>query len=81
LLPVTDWTYNLWPRSSIRTDGSPLGFGNAQIADFAPDADDFAATTIPEPPSAVLLGIGLLAASLAESHVVTLRLDRSDNVV
>jgi len=65
LLPVTGWTYNLWPRSNVRTDGSPLGFGNAQIADFAPDAEDFAATTIPEPPSAILLGIGLLAASLA----------------
>ena len=46
LLPVTGWTYNLWPRSSIRTDGTPLGFGNAQIADFAPDTEDFAATVI-----------------------------------
>ena len=65
LLPITEWTYNLWPRSSVRTDGTTLPFGNAQIADFAPDADDFAATTIPEPPSAVLLGIGLLVASFA----------------
>ena len=65
LLPVTGWTYNLWPRSSIRTDGTPLGFGNAQIADFAPDTDDFAATSVPEPSSALLLGIGLLGASLA----------------
>jgi hypothetical protein len=65
LLPVTDWTYNLWPRSLIRTDGTPLGFGNAQIADFAPDTEDFAATSVPEPSSALLLGIGLLGASLA----------------
>jgi hypothetical protein len=65
LLPVTGWTYNLWPRSSIRTDGTPLGFGNAQIADFAPDTEDFAATSVPEPSSALLLGIGLLGASLA----------------
>jgi hypothetical protein len=65
LLPVTDWTYNLWPRSSFRTDGTPLPFGNAQIADFAPDTNDFLATAVPEPSSAVLLSIGLLVASLA----------------
>jgi hypothetical protein len=64
LLPVFDWTYNLWPRSSIRTDGTPLGFGNAQIADFAPDTQDFAATVVPEPPSAVLLAIGPLGAGV-----------------
>jgi len=64
LLPVTGWTYNLWPRSSIRTDGTPLGFGDAQIADFAPDTDDFAATVVAEPSSAVLLSVGLLAALL-----------------
>jgi hypothetical protein len=49
LLPVADWTYNLWPRSSIRVDGSALGFGNAQIADFAPDDEVFAAQVVPEP--------------------------------
>ena len=64
LLPVFDWTYNLWPRSSIRTNGTPLGFGNAQIADFAPDNQDFAATVVPEPPSAVLLVIGLIGAGV-----------------
>src|SRR4051812_20870510 len=36
LLPVSEWSYNLWPRSSIRVDGTTLGFGDAQIADFAP---------------------------------------------
>jgi len=65
LLPVTEWTYNLWPRSSIRTDGTALGFGNAQIADFAPDTDDFAASVVPEPSSAVLLCIGLVVVGLA----------------
>jgi hypothetical protein len=63
LLPVTEWTYNLWPRSSIRTDGSALGFGNAQIADFAPDTDDFAAT-VPEPSGVALFAAGLLGIRL-----------------
>jgi len=65
LLPVTGWTYNLWPRSSIRTDGTPLGFGNAQIADFAPDTEDFAASVVPEPSSAALLAMGLLGVTFA----------------
>jgi len=60
LLPVTGWTFNLWPRSSIRTDGTPLGFGDAQIADFAPDATDIAAEIVPEPSSVLMLGLGLL---------------------
>ena len=64
LLPVTGWTFNLWPRSSIRTDGTPLGFGDAQIADFAPDTEDFASTVVAEPSSAILLSIGLLVVSL-----------------
>jgi len=64
LLPVTGWTYNLWPRSSIRVDGTTLPFGDAQIADFAPDATTFGATTVPEPTSAVVLGSGLLFAGL-----------------
>jgi hypothetical protein len=53
------WAYNLWPRSNIRSDGTPLGFGNAQIADFAPDATTFQATPVPEPTSVVLLATGL----------------------
>jgi len=68
LLPVTGWTYNLWPRASFRTDGTPLGFGNAQIADFAPDTEDFAATVVPEPSSVVLLSIGFLIAGWAGLH-------------
>jgi len=65
LLPVTEWSYNLWPRSSFRIDGTPLGFGNAQIADFAPDATDFVATVAtPEPSSALILGMGVLGAGL-----------------
>jgi hypothetical protein len=60
LLPVTEWGYNLWPRSSIRTDGTPLGFGDAQIADFAPDATIFRATIVPEPSALSLLGLGVV---------------------
>ena len=41
LLPDTQWSFNLWPRSSITTTGATLAFGDAQIADFAPDAMDF----------------------------------------
>jgi hypothetical protein len=64
LLPDTQWSYNLWPRSSIRADGTPLGFGDAQIADFAPDATVFRAQVVPEPASAALLGTGLLVAGV-----------------
>jgi hypothetical protein len=62
LLPVDLWTYNLWPRSNIRVDGTALGFGNAQIADFAPDATTFPAT-VPEPSTMVLLTTGLVGAA------------------
>jgi hypothetical protein len=61
LLPVELWAYNLWPRSNFRSDGTPLPFGNAQIADFAPDATTFQATAVPEPSTMVLLASGLAA--------------------
>jgi hypothetical protein len=64
LLAPADWSYNLWPRSSIRADGTPLGFGDAQIADFAPNATVFRAETVPEPASVVTLATGLLGAGL-----------------
>lgn len=63
LLPVELWTYNLWPRSNIRSDGSPLPFSNAQIADFAPDGTTFPAT-VPEPSTMLLLTSGLLGAAV-----------------
>jgi hypothetical protein len=65
LLAVELWAYNLWPRSAIRADGTPLGFGNAQISDFAPDATTFTATAVPEPTTLVLLASGLVAARIA----------------
>jgi len=63
LLPIELWAYNLWPRSNVRPDGTIIPFSNAQIADFAPDATTFQATTVPEPSSMVLLASGLLAAA------------------
>jgi len=62
LLPVAEWSYNLWPRSLIRTDGTTIPFGDAQIADFAPDSEDLLAETVPEPGT---LGTGALGAVLA----------------
>ena len=58
LLPDTEWSFNLWPRSAITVAGTPLAFGDAQIADFAPDNVDFLVTTVPGPSSVVTLGLG-----------------------
>jgi hypothetical protein len=63
LLPDTQWSFNLWPRSSILPNGSPLGFGDAQIADFGPNAIDFSPQVVPESSSVALLGLGLVAAA------------------
>ncbi len=53
-----DYAWNLWPR-----DGTASG--NAAISDFAPDASDAAVTSVPEPGSLAMLGLGglLLAAA------------------
>lgn len=57
LLPSTgfakaNYTFNLWPR-----DGAFSGF--AAISDFAPDNANFTATVVPEPASALLMGLGV----------------------
>ncbi len=53
---LADYGWNLWPRD---------GNGNAHISDFAPDASTPHVSVIPAPPTAMLLGLGLvgLAAS------------------
>jgi hypothetical protein len=62
LLPVQQWSYNLWPRSTVEVDlVTPIPFGNAQIADFAPDDVDFLAQVVPEPASVVSASLGILA--------------------
>jgi hypothetical protein len=60
LLPIEAWAYNLWPRSTVRADGTAIPGGAAQIADFAPDNSTFQATAVPEPTSMLLLGSGLV---------------------
>jgi hypothetical protein len=60
LLPIEAWAYNLWPRSTVRADGTAIPAGSAQIADFAPDNATFQATAVPEPTSMLLLGSGLV---------------------
>jgi hypothetical protein len=66
LLPVEDWSYNLWPRSTVADQslgGGPIA-NNAQIAEFAPDANDFLAQVVPEPSSVVMIGTGILSATV-----------------
>jgi hypothetical protein len=61
LLPVDQWSYNLWPRASFRPDNiTAIPFGNAQIADFGPNDVDFLARTVPEPPSALMASLGIV---------------------
>jgi hypothetical protein len=62
LLPVAQWSYNLWPRSSFLPDlVTSIPFGNAQIADFAPDNVDFLAAVVPEPSSLVTASLSMTA--------------------
>ncbi len=51
-LAFEDYTWNLWPR-----DGTASG--NAAISDFAPDASNGPVTSVPEPASMALFGVGL----------------------
>ena len=53
-VPISEWTYNLWPRTTAVV-------GNIAISDFTPDNANFLADVVaPEPAtiSAVLLGLG-----------------------
>ena len=57
LLPSTgfdksSYTWNLWPRDALAT-------GNAQIADFAPDASNAAVGVVSEPHSHALVALAL----------------------
>jgi hypothetical protein len=54
-LPVDLYRWNLWPRW-----GGPGATGNAQIADFAPNATDAPVDVVPEPGTMLLLGTGLI---------------------
>jgi len=50
--PITQWAYNLWPRSGAG--------GNNVISDFAPSAADLLANGVPEPASVIAMGSGIL---------------------
>jgi hypothetical protein len=59
LLPSTgfsfgNYTWNLWPRNT-----SLAGNTNAAVSDFAPDASNLHVTSVPEPQTYALLGMGL----------------------
>jgi hypothetical protein len=78
LLPDTGWTFNLWPRSSFQPNGTSIPFGDAQIADFAPDAIDFASVqVVPEPPS---LAMGATAGVIGLVLAVASRMRRTTHV-
>ena len=63
LLDITQWGYNLWPRSTIDANGNAIA-GNAQISDFAPNNSTFRAEiATPEPSTFALAGLGLLGAA------------------
>ena len=53
---LADYGWNLWPRD---------GNGNAHISDFAPDASTPRVSAVPVPPTALLLGLGLLGLTVA----------------
>jgi hypothetical protein len=59
-LPPSGWSFNLWPRATLTATGAAIPFGDAQIADFAPDTNDIFVTA-PEPASIVAMGTGLVA--------------------
>lgn len=62
LLPPDEYTFNLWPR---------FGLGeNDGVADFLPDASNFA-VTIPAPQAAGILGLGFAALFAFRRRAVT----------